>query len=101
MGRSGRLAALERDVRETAEQRHVYILGAGHVGRALADQLQHARVTNQFERLVLVAPPRFLGLLRSSIDSPTTRLIVGSIDKDLATSTEAELAKHLREMIAV
>ena len=44
MGRSGRLAALERDVRETAEQRHVYILGAGHVGRALADQLQHMPV---------------------------------------------------------
>ena len=69
--------------------------------KRLADRLEHARVTNELNGLVLVAPPRFLGLLRSSIDVPTSRMIIGSIHKDLATSTEAELAKHLREMIAV
>lgn len=69
--------------------------------RGLADKLQHARVQNQFERLVLVAPPRFLGLLRSSLDGPTSQLVVGSVHKDLATSKEAELLKHLGEVIAV
>jgi protein required for attachment to host cells len=69
--------------------------------RALADKLRRARVDNRYERLVLVAPPQFLGLLRSSLDAPTTRLVVGSIDKDLATSKEAELVEHLDEVIAV
>lgn len=69
--------------------------------KELANKLEHARVTNELTRLVLVAPPRFLGLLRSSIDAPTSRLVVGSIDKDLATSTEAELAKHLSDVIAM
>jgi len=69
--------------------------------RALADKLQHGRVENQYERLVLVAPPRFLGLLRASLDGPTAQLVVGSIDKDLATRKESELIKHLGEVIAI
>jgi protein required for attachment to host cells len=69
--------------------------------RALTDKLQQARMENQYERLVLVAPPRFLGLLRSSLDGPTAQLVVGSLDKDLASSKEAELIEHLGEVIAV
>jgi protein required for attachment to host cells len=69
--------------------------------RALADKLQHGRVTNQYERLVLVAPPLLLGLLRSTLDGPTAQIVVGSVDKDLARSKEAELIKHLGEVIAV
>lgn len=69
--------------------------------RALADKLRRARVQNEFERLVLVAPPRFLGLLRSSLDGPTSQLVVGSVHKDLASSNEAELIRHLGEVIVV
>ena len=69
--------------------------------RALTDKLQQARMENQYERLVLVAPPRLLGLLRSSLDGPTAQLVVGSLDKDLASSKEAELIEHLGEVIAV
>jgi len=69
--------------------------------RTLSDKLRHARAENQFGRLVLVAPPKLLGLLRSSLDDPTSRLVVGSLNKDLASSDEAELIEHLREMIAV
>ncbi len=69
--------------------------------RELADKLRHARVQNQFDRLVLVAPPRFLGLLRSALDGPTSQLVIGSIHKDLATSNEAELIQHLGEVIVI
>ncbi|MGB5349631.1 MAG: host attachment protein [Polyangiales bacterium] len=69
--------------------------------RELADKLRQARVQNQFDRLVLVAPPRFLGLLRSSLDGPTSQLIIGTIHKDLATSNEAELIQHLGEVIVI
>lgn len=69
--------------------------------RELANKLQHGRMQNEFERLVLVAPPRFLGLLRSSIDTPTQQLVVGSLDKDLAKVKEADLVGHIGEVIAV
>jgi protein required for attachment to host cells len=69
--------------------------------RALADKLQHARTENQYQRLVLVAPPRFLGLLRSSLDGPTAQLLIGSVDKNLASSKEAELIEHLGAVIVI
>ena len=52
--------------------------------RELAARLRQARVANTFERLVLVAPPKFLGLLRAQLDDPTSARVVGSLDKDLA-----------------
>ena len=69
--------------------------------RELAARLQRARTQNQLQRVVLVAPPRFLGLLRSSLDGPTAQLVVGSLAKDLASSKEPELIDHLGEVIAV
>lgn len=69
--------------------------------RSLAQRLQQARVENQCRRVVLVAPPRFLGLLRSALDAPTAQLVVGSLDKDLASAKEAELIERLGEIIAV
>jgi protein required for attachment to host cells len=69
--------------------------------RSLAQRLQQGRVHNQFQRLVLVAPPRFLGLLRSSLDGPTEQLVIGSLDKDLARAEEVELIEHIGEVVAV
>jgi protein required for attachment to host cells len=69
--------------------------------RQLAAKLGHARTQNLYERLVLVAPPTFLGLLRSSLDAPTTQRVVGSLAKDLATSDENDLAKRLGEVMTV
>lgn len=45
MSRADRQEALYRIRKEKARQPHVYIMGAGHVGRAIADLLQHAPVT--------------------------------------------------------
>jgi protein required for attachment to host cells len=69
--------------------------------RDLAGRLQQGRVQNEFARLVLVAPPRFLGLLRQSLDAPTADLVVGSINKDLARADEAELIVQIGEVVAV
>lgn len=44
MSRQDRQDALHRIRAGESEQPHVYIMGAGHVGRALADVLQHAPV---------------------------------------------------------
>ncbi len=69
--------------------------------RSLTSRLQQARIAGDYERLVLVAPPKLLGLLRSTLDAPTEHCIVGSLDKDLAMSDEKELVKQLGVVIAV
>jgi hypothetical protein len=39
--------------------------------------------------------------LRSSLDGPTSQLVVGSVHKDLASAKEAELMEHLSKVIAI
>ena len=68
--------------------------------RAIAERLRGARIANTYDRLVLVAPPRFLGVLRAALDAPTSARVVGSLDKDLATLSEDALVAHLGEVIA-
>lgn len=89
-----RRAAMTRS--QTPQER-----AAEDFARELGDKLEQARTQNEFERLVLVAPPQFLGLLRSALDSPTSQLVVGSLDKDLAASKQDELEQQLGEVIAV
>ena len=69
--------------------------------RRVANTLGQARTEQRFGQLVLVAPPRFLGLLRASLDSPTARSVIGSLDKDFAAHGEAELAVRLADVIAI
>ena len=69
--------------------------------RALADKLKDARVQNRCNCLVLIAPPRFLGLLRSSLDGPTAQLVIVSLDKDFAASKKSELVERLSEVVTL
>ncbi|TFH32854.1 MAG: host attachment protein [Myxococcales bacterium] len=69
--------------------------------RALAHKLEGARVQNRYKRLVLVAPPRFLGLLRSSLDGPTAQLVMVSLDKDFAATKKSDLVERLSEVITL
>lgn len=69
--------------------------------RDLADLLKTGRTANEYERLVLVASPRFLGVLRGALDSKTAALVIGSLDKDLAEHDEDQLVRQLGAIIAV
>lgn len=69
--------------------------------RELAHLMREGRIGGRFQRLVLVAPPRLLGLLRSSLDTNTAQCVVGSLDKDLAFADAGELAEHVGTVLAV
>lgn len=69
--------------------------------RELANLMREGRVGGRYQRLVLVAPPRLLGLLRSSLDPTTAQCVVGSLDKDLAFADASELAEHVGAVLAV
>jgi protein required for attachment to host cells len=64
----------------------------------LAQTLRAARNEHRVERLVLVAEPRFLGMLRGALDGPTAALIHDEVHKDLANVPLHDLQGHLREV---
>lgn len=66
----------------------------------LAERLHRARAAGAFQSLVLVAPPKFLGLLREELDAPTARLVVGSVDKDLTRESLRDTLAALRRDLA-
>ena len=65
--------------------------------KRLAGRLEEGRTTGQLERLVLVAPPRFLGQLRAHLSGPAAGLVALTIDKELTTLSAEKLESHLPE----
>ncbi|HEX6612847.1 MAG TPA: host attachment protein [Rhodanobacteraceae bacterium] len=61
-------------LREKASQRFARLLG---------DALERGRDEHRYERLVLVAPPRFLGSLHEALDDPLRECVVEEIGHDL------------------
>lgn len=55
--------------------------------KEVATRLKSARVDNSLEKLILVAPPKFLGLLREKLDGPTQKLVIHSLSKDLSKAS--------------
>ena len=62
---------------------------------SVASFLDEAAQSKIYERLVLAAPPKALGDLRSSLSPQTTALVVQELDKDLVNLSERDLEQHL------
>jgi protein required for attachment to host cells len=63
----------------------------------LADLLHDARTRGAFDRLILVAEPKFLGHVRTKLDAQTQALVIATVDKELTRVPERELEKYLGE----
>jgi protein required for attachment to host cells len=70
-------------------------------GREMARLLDQAAERSAFDRLVLVAPPRALGNLRSALGPKTRSLVHAEIDKDLTNLPVGALPAHLAEVVAL
>ena len=66
--------------------------------REVADRLYRARVDNRMQKLILVAPPRFLGQLRDKIDGPTSKLMIHSLSKDLTKASVADIQEAVSDL---
>lgn len=60
---------------------------AERFAKQVAERLYRARVENDLQKLILVAPPRFLGQLRDKLDGPTAQLVIHSLAKDLSKAS--------------
>lgn len=72
---------------------------ARHFAQELARELNHGRASGQVERLILVAPPAFMGLLNEKLDGTTASLVSDRFEKDYTKSSDKELAGHLESCI--
>lgn len=73
----------------------------GLFAKQLAQDLARDFHLGEFDQLVLVAPPRFLGVLRGALSSKLERAVIGTVCKDLPRADDAELRKHLAGLVAV
>ncbi len=81
-----------------------HVLGNAHAARdqqaqefarEIASRLEAGRNTTQFERLILVAGPDVLGLLRKAMNGHLAKLVVREVEKNLTQQRADEIRKLL------
>jgi protein required for attachment to host cells len=65
----------------------------------LASRVNAARAANEIDRLMVVAAPRFLGLLRQRLDPPTHKIVAFELDRDLTRMGPEEIRSHLPDRL--
>jgi protein required for attachment to host cells len=90
-GKGGTLSAFEPDT-----PRHV--IEEERFAQKLAELLQTALTQKKFDSLAILAPAKFLGILRQTINPQVQKHLAASLAKDLAALNERELPSHLAEI---
>ena len=67
--------------------------------KSIAERLERGRQQGAYERLMLVAAPGFLGLLRASFAAPLKAVVSLEIDKDYTALRADELRARLPERL--
>lgn len=83
--------------RDHTATEHVADVFATH----LSKMLEQRRTDNQFSKLIIVADSRFLGKLRAALTPQTAKLVVGSLDRDLAGISDRDLVAHVAPLLRI
>jgi protein required for attachment to host cells len=67
--------------------------------RGLADRMAHGLDDRAYDRIGLVAPPHFLGLLRRHVSDRVASMLFLELGKDYTAAGEPELRERLRDQI--
>jgi len=70
-------------------------------GHVLVQALEHGMAESRFRHVVLVAPPKLLGILRESLSRGLADRLRASTAKDWAHLADAELAQHVRPLVEI
>jgi protein required for attachment to host cells len=80
---------------ETDPKKHEADVFAGEI----VHYLEQARNANRFDRLIVIADPSILGLIRQHMPNPLSALISLELDKNIAGMTAAEIRTHLPDYL--
>lgn len=61
----------------------------------LSAVVRQGRQEGRYDKLILMGPPRFLGVLHDSLDEQTAARVLGEVPNDLLTLTPAQLRTRL------
>ena len=67
--------------------------------KELADRLDAARQQGRYERLILAAPPKFLGLIRGHLTPSTAALVTEELQKNFVGESPEKIRSHLPDAI--
>jgi protein required for attachment to host cells len=67
--------------------------------RSLVERLTQEAHKNHFDRLCVVAPPRFMGMLREQMSAPVRATLAGEITKDLTAEAPARIHEQVAEVL--
>jgi protein required for attachment to host cells len=67
--------------------------------REICHYIEGARSKHRFERLIVIAPPDFLGRIRQQITPAANRMVVESIAKNLTGCNGTEIRARLKTLI--
>ncbi|MGD9805337.1 MAG: host attachment protein [Hyphomicrobiaceae bacterium] len=67
----------------------------------IADQLDAQLQADAFDRLIVVAPPTALGMLRQAFSSRVSAAIAGELAKDLTKTRDHNLGPHLTDVVRI
>lgn len=63
--------------------------------REICEYLESAHNAQKFHRLIIVAAPSFLGLLRKELSNKVNKVVTLEIDKDIVGQSPNSIRKHL------
>jgi len=66
--------------------------------RHLGHRLDQAAAQNRYQHLALVAAPRFLGLLRDSLDKQTRKLVTAELAKNVSAFARPDIEACLKDL---
>jgi hypothetical protein len=69
---------------------------AAKFSKEIGRYLEQARLQKRYDRLFLVAAPRFLGMLRKELGKEVGKLVQDEIDKDLSWFDARDIDRFLR-----
>ena len=91
----GRAFASAGTARSAMEQTDWHQLGEERFAAGIAEMLYQLAHANQFEALVVVAPPKVLGNLRKAFHKEVVDRITGEVPKDLTSHPVADIERLL------
>ena len=96
-GRSFESAASARHA--VGPRQELHALEKQRFVRLIGKQINAASARDEFDRLLLVAPPRALSELRETLDTATQAKLVGTLERDLVKIPDPKLWPHVREWV--
>jgi len=88
IGKDGSHHALEKETDVKEEEAILF-------AQQIDNYLLTGRNENRFSKLVLIAAPAFLGLLRNHMDAQVAKMVVHEVRKNLVKCNVAEIREHL------